>query len=114
MTSMNVLHNLLVVRRMLSKKAKIKGRHLIREDDLPWVRITAAEPVSCQVDGDFLGLRQDMTFTAVPAALPVVGTPRKTPLSCADRTFSWAKPRECSTTEVGYGKRARGVTLPTV
>jgi diacylglycerol kinase family enzyme len=78
-TSMNVLHNLLVVRRMLSQRAKIKGRHLIREDDLPWVRITAAEPVSCQVDGDFLGLRQDMTFTAVPAALPVAAPPAKHP-----------------------------------
>ena len=71
-TTMNVAANLLVVRRMLSKKANIKGKHLIREDDLPWVRITSAEPIACQVDGDFLGMRDDMTFTAVPQALAVV------------------------------------------
>lgn len=76
-TSMNVVHNLLLVRRMLSKKADIRARHLIRADDLAWVRITAAEPVSCQVDGDFLGLRDDMTFTAVPQALAVVAPPRE-------------------------------------
>ena len=71
-TTTNVAANLLVVRRMLSKKAKIKGKYLIREDNLPWVRITSAEPIACQVDGDFLGMRDDMTFTAVPQALAVV------------------------------------------
>ena len=71
-TSMNTLANLLLLRRMLSKKANIKARHLVREDDLPWVRITAAEPIACQVDGEFLGLREDMTFTSVPDALAVV------------------------------------------
>ena len=76
-TTMNVLTNLLVVRRMWSKKADIKGKGLIREDDLPWVRITAAEPIACQADGDFLGMRTEMTFTSVPDALNVVApTPR--------------------------------------
>lgn len=75
-TSMNVLANLLLVRRMLSKNPRITARHLVREDDLPWVRITASEPVACQVDGDFLGTRADMTFTAVPDALAVVAPPR--------------------------------------
>jgi diacylglycerol kinase family enzyme len=71
-TSMNFVANLLVLRRMLSKKANVKGKHLIREDDVAWVRITSAEPIACQVDGDFLGMRDDMTFTAVPQALAVV------------------------------------------
>lgn len=75
-TSMNVLANLLLVRRMLSKNPRITARHLVREDDLPWVRITASEPVACQVDGDFLGTRADMTFSAVPDALAVVAPPR--------------------------------------
>ena len=74
-TSMNVVDNLLLVRRMLSKKARITAPHLLREDDLPWVRLTAAQPVSCQVDGDFLGLRDDMTFTSVPGALAVAAPP---------------------------------------
>jgi len=75
-TSMNVLANLLLVRRMLSKNPRITARHLVREDDLPWVRITASEPVACQVDGDFLGTRADMTFSAVRDALAVVAPPR--------------------------------------
>ena len=49
---------------------------VIREDDLPWVRVSAAEPIACQVDGDFLGMRDEMVFTAVPAALAVVAPPR--------------------------------------
>ena len=73
-TGMNVITNLLVVRRMWSKKAEIKGRNLIREDDLPWVRITSTEPIACQVDGDFLGMRTALAFTAVPNALTVVAT----------------------------------------
>ena len=74
-TTTNVIANLLVVRRMLSKKAQVKGPHLLREDDVAWVRLTASQPVSCQVDGDFLGMRDDMTFTSVPGALAVVAPP---------------------------------------
>ncbi|MFM9035161.1 MAG: diacylglycerol/lipid kinase family protein [Mycobacterium sp.] len=72
MTTMNIVSNLLALRRMLSSTAEIKGRHLIREDDVAWVRLTAAAPIACQVDGDFLGPRTDMVFTAVPDALDVV------------------------------------------
>ncbi len=78
-TSMNVWKNLMLVRRMLSKKADIKASHLIREDDVPWVRITASEPVASQIDGDFLGLRAEMTFRSVPAAVSVVAPPVDTP-----------------------------------
>ena len=74
-TSMNPLTNLLLVRRMLSAKPRIEARHLIREDDLPWVRITASQPVACQVDGDFLGARAEMTFRSVPDALAVLAPP---------------------------------------
>ncbi|MGI9126469.1 MAG: diacylglycerol/lipid kinase family protein [Mycobacterium sp.] len=76
-TSMNLVANLLVVRQMWSKKPNIKGPNLIREDDLAWVRITSAEPIACQVDGDSLGPRTDMTFTAVPEALAVVAPVRQ-------------------------------------
>ncbi|MBU3752177.1 MAG: diacylglycerol kinase family lipid kinase, partial [Mycobacterium sp.] len=71
-TTMNVLFNLLVVRQMWAKNPRMTGRYLIREDDLPWVRITADQPIACQVDGDYLGLRTEMLFTAVPDALAVV------------------------------------------
>jgi diacylglycerol kinase family enzyme len=78
-TSMNVWANLGLVRRMLSTKPDIKARHLIRDDDLPWLRVTSDAPVACQIDGDFLGPRDAMTFTAVPDALGVVAPPIKSP-----------------------------------
>jgi len=74
-TSMNVWANLGLVRRMLSAKPRIKARHLIREDDLAWLRVTSATPVACQIDGDFAGLRDTMTFSSVPDALGVVAPP---------------------------------------
>ena len=77
-TSMNVWANLRVVRQMLAKKPKIRAKHLIRDDDLPWLRVTSDTPVACQIDGDYLGLRDDMTFRAVPEALGVVAPPAKT------------------------------------
>ena len=74
-TSMNVWANLRLVRQMLSQKAKIRAKHLVRNDDLPWIRVTSASPVACQIDGDYLGLREDMTFRSVPEALGVVAPP---------------------------------------
>ena len=77
-TSMNVWRNLALVRRMLSARPDIKGRHLIREDDLPWLRVSSDTPVACQIDGDYIGLRDVMTFTSVPDALCVVAPAPKT------------------------------------
>jgi diacylglycerol kinase family enzyme len=77
-TSMNVWANLGLVRRMVSQHARIEARHLIRDDDLPWLRVTSDAPVACQIDGDYAGLRETMTFTSVPDALAVVAPPAKT------------------------------------
>lgn len=71
-TSMNIWANLRLVGRMLAKNPRIEAKHLIRDDDVPWVRVTADTPVACQIDGDYLGERKIMTFTAVPDALGVV------------------------------------------
>jgi diacylglycerol kinase family enzyme len=76
-TSMNVWANLGLVRRMLSRKPKIEARHLIREDDLPSLRLSSDSPVACQIDGDYVGLRESVTFTAVPDALGVLAPPAK-------------------------------------
>ena len=78
-TSMSVWANLRLARQMFSKKPKIEAKHLIRDDDLPWLRITSDTPVACQVDGDYVGPRNAMTFTAVPDALGVVALPAKAP-----------------------------------
>jgi diacylglycerol kinase family enzyme len=77
-TSMNVWANLRLVRQMLARKPRLAAKHLIRDDDLPWLRATSDTPVACQIDGDFLGPRDEMTFTAVPDALGVVAPPAKT------------------------------------
>jgi diacylglycerol kinase family enzyme len=74
-TSMNVWANLRLVRQMLAKRPRLQARHLIRHDDLPWVKVTADTPVASQIDGDFLGLRKAMTFTSVPEALGVLAPP---------------------------------------
>jgi diacylglycerol kinase family enzyme len=76
-TSMNVWANLRLVRRMNSRKPKIEARHLVRDDDLGWLRVSSDSPVACQIDGDYVGLRETMTFTSVPDALGVVAPPAK-------------------------------------
>jgi diacylglycerol kinase family enzyme len=76
-TSMNVWRNLALARRMVSEKADIKARHLIRDDDAAWVRITADGPIATQIDGDYVGMRETMFFRAAPDALDVVAPPAK-------------------------------------
>ncbi|MFB1295177.1 diacylglycerol kinase family protein [Mycobacterium sp. pW049] len=74
-TSMNVWANLRLVRQMNSRKPRLEARHLIRDDDLPWLKVTSDSPVACQIDGDYVGLRESMEFTSVPDALGVVAPP---------------------------------------
>ncbi|AFM16199.1 sphingosine/diacylglycerol kinase-like enzyme [Mycolicibacterium chubuense NBB4] len=74
-TSMNVWANLRLVRQMTSRKPRLDAKHLIRDDDLPWLKVTSARPVACQIDGDFVGERETMQFTAVRDALSVVAPP---------------------------------------
>jgi diacylglycerol kinase family enzyme len=78
-TSANVWANLGLVRQMMSKKPRLEARHLIRDDDLAWVRVTSDTPVACQIDGDYLGPREEMTFMSVPDALGVVAPAAKSP-----------------------------------
>jgi diacylglycerol kinase family enzyme len=77
-TSMNVWANLRLVRQMLSRRPRIVAKHLVRDDDLSWLELTSDTPVACQIDGDYLGLRTTMTFTAVPDALGVLAPPANT------------------------------------
>jgi diacylglycerol kinase family enzyme len=60
------------VRRALATKSNQKGRRLVRHDDLPVLRIDAAEPVNFQVDGDLVGQRSRVEFVSVPDALTVI------------------------------------------
>ena len=54
------------------------AKQLIRDDDVACLRITSpGAPVASQFDGEYLGLRESMTFRAVPDALAVVAPPAK-------------------------------------
>jgi len=77
-TSMGVWANLRLVRQMLAKRPRLRAKHLIRQDDLPWLKVRANEPVASQIDGEYIGMRTAMTFTSVPNALGVVAPPAKT------------------------------------
>jgi diacylglycerol kinase family enzyme len=74
-TSMNVWRNLGLVRRMLSKRPTLKAKHLVRADDVACVRVTSDTPIATQIDGDYVGMRETMTFKAVPEALGVLAPP---------------------------------------
>ncbi|MEU2087841.1 diacylglycerol/lipid kinase family protein [Nocardia beijingensis] len=70
--SMAVLPTLLLARQLLAANGNPKSRNLFREDDVPAVRIEAKEPIGLQIDGDFIGKRNVVDFTAVPDVLAVV------------------------------------------
>ncbi|HWT47876.1 MAG TPA: diacylglycerol kinase family protein [Mycobacterium sp.] len=78
-TSMKVLPTLRLVRQILTKGPKGNTKQLVRDDDAPCLKVTSTEaPAACQFDGDYLGVRQTMTFRSVPDMLRVVAPPTKT------------------------------------
>ncbi|HEU4363310.1 MAG TPA: diacylglycerol kinase family protein [Mycobacterium sp.] len=75
-TSMKVLPTARLVRQMVSKRPKLRAKQLIRDDDVASIRVDAGDtPIATQIDGDYIGLRSQMTFRAVPDALNVVAPP---------------------------------------
>ncbi|MET8878299.1 diacylglycerol kinase family protein [Nocardia sp. NPDC004604] len=70
--SMSMVSTLLLARQLLATGGNPKSRSLFREDDVPTVRIVASEPIGLQIDGDFIGKRNMVDFTAVPNVLEVV------------------------------------------
>jgi diacylglycerol kinase family enzyme len=70
--SMSVVPTLLLARQLLAADGNPKSRNLFREDDVPRVRIETTEPIGLQIDGDFIGKRNMVDFTAVPNVLEVV------------------------------------------
>jgi diacylglycerol kinase family enzyme len=79
LTGMKVIPTLRLARQLLAKGPKGTHKQLVRDDDAPCLRVTSVDgPIASQFDGDYLGLRQTMTFRAVPDVLPVAAPPRKT------------------------------------
>jgi diacylglycerol kinase family enzyme len=78
-TRLKVIPSLRLVRQMFAKQPKIEGEQVVRDDDAACVRVSCdGDPMASQFDGDYLGLREQMTFRAVPNALDVVAHPIKT------------------------------------
>ncbi|MGY2019676.1 diacylglycerol/lipid kinase family protein [Nocardia gipuzkoensis] len=70
--SMAVAPTLLLARQLLTPHGNPKSRNLFRADDVPTVRIESKEPIGLQIDGDFIGKRNVVDFTAVPDILAVI------------------------------------------
>jgi diacylglycerol kinase family enzyme len=76
---MKVVPTLRLLAQICTKGPKPNAKQLIRDDDAPCLKVTSTgEPVASQFDGEYLGLRETMTFRTVPDALAVVGPPAKT------------------------------------
>jgi diacylglycerol kinase family enzyme len=79
-TDMKVFATLRLLRQLLSKRPDPTATQLIRDDDAACLRLTAVDgPVATQFDGEYLGMRESMTFRAVRDVLPVVAPPAKRP-----------------------------------
>jgi diacylglycerol kinase family enzyme len=77
-TSMKVIPSLWLLHQMFSKRPKLQSKQLVRDDDAAYVQVTCTgPPIDTQIDGDYLGAREQMTFRAVPGALAVVAPPAK-------------------------------------
>jgi diacylglycerol kinase family enzyme len=77
-TGMKVIPTLRLLRQIMSKRPEPEGPQLVRDDDAACLRVTCAgPPIASQFDGDYLGVREEMTFRAVPNALAVVAPPLK-------------------------------------
>jgi diacylglycerol kinase family enzyme len=81
LNDMKVFPTLRLVRQLVAKGPKGDPKQLIRDDDAACVTVTATgAPIASQFDGDYLGLRESMTFRAVRDMLPVVAPPCKNPV----------------------------------
>lgn len=67
--------SLRVVRQLLAAGGQPDVRGLVRDDDAPAVRVLASRPMALQMDGEYLGTRQDVTFVSIPRALEVLAPP---------------------------------------
>lgn len=74
--SMNSLTMAAVAARVAaSRRPKLRRRALLSLHDLPEFTLTSTTPRAVQVDGDFLGHRTSVTFTAEPGVLRVLAGP---------------------------------------
>ena len=69
---LTTVHTLSVLRRMLSKGGPPRGRGVLALHDEPCYTIRSERPIAFQVDGEYVGEVEQMTFRSVPGALRVI------------------------------------------
>ncbi len=75
LTAMRALHlpsALRAVRQTLSREPGAHGSRVLKLHDLAEFTLVGSRPLAFQLDGDYLGERETVTFRAVPAALRVL------------------------------------------
>jgi diacylglycerol kinase family enzyme len=53
-------------------KRQPRGGHIVSLHDLPEFTLRSHRPIAFQVDGDYLGQREAVTFRSIPKALRIV------------------------------------------
>jgi diacylglycerol kinase family enzyme len=74
MRSLSTSSTLRTLRQMLAERRAEppRGRGLIARHDLAELTLEADRPVAFQIDGEYVGERERVTFRAVPDAIRVV------------------------------------------
>jgi diacylglycerol kinase family enzyme len=73
MRSLSTPRTLATLRQMLSERAEPpRGRAVIADHDLAELTVRADRPVAFQIDGEYVGEREQVSFRSVPNALRVV------------------------------------------
>jgi diacylglycerol kinase family enzyme len=71
--SFGTVRTLATLRQMLSKRARPpRGRGITSRHDLAQVTLRSDRPVAFQIDGEYMGEREQVSFRSVPNALRVV------------------------------------------
>jgi diacylglycerol kinase family enzyme len=72
--SLGTLATLRTLRQMLTDRTEPpRGRTLVTAHDLPALELRADRPMAFQLDGEYMGEVEEVSFRAVPGALRVVG-----------------------------------------
>ena len=70
---MRTISTLNALRQMFAQRSEPpRGRHVVSLHDQPAFTLRAARPVALQVDGEYVGEHETVTFRAVPRALRVI------------------------------------------
>lgn len=71
--SLNTVHTLNTLRQMLGDSGLPPvGKHIVSMHDEKFFRFQASRPIAFQVDGEYVGERESVTFQSVPDALRVI------------------------------------------